>query len=293
MHLADEVVHLRQRLRRLVHDEVDARRRAPRARASVTSTAISTIRAARTSRPVISRSIQTRRSSALAGASGTGSRYRSQRHGDDDDGGMTSVRNVKSTVLSGPRVELRPLRSSDFGDWRDVRTRSRDWLEPWEPLAEPGQPRSRHRPRGVPRPLRRLGAPTALRHRVRVRLLPPRRLVHRRGEPRERPARAVPVGVRRLLDRRHARGAAATSPKASRSSCDTGSRSLACTASRRRSSHGTPPAGASRDKLGLRDEGLAERFLQIRGVWEDHVRYAITSEEWDVRRDEITRRFLT
>jgi len=46
-------------------------------------------------------------------------------------------------------------------------------------------------------------------------------------------------------------------------------------------------------KLGLRDEGVAERFLQIRGVWEDHVRYAITSEEWDVRRDEITRRFLT
>jgi ribosomal-protein-alanine N-acetyltransferase len=38
---------------------------------------------------------------------------------------------------------------------------------------------------------------------------------------------------------------------------------------------------------------VAERFLQIRGVWEDHVRYAITSEEWDVRRDEITRRFLT
>ena len=46
-------------------------------------------------------------------------------------------------------------------------------------------------------------------------------------------------------------------------------------------------------KLGLRDEGVAERFLQIRGVWEDHVRYAITSEEWHVRRDEITRRFLT
>jgi [ribosomal protein S5]-alanine N-acetyltransferase len=53
---------------------------------------------------------------------------------------MTSVRNVKSTVLSGPRVELRPLRGSDFDDWRDVRTRSREWLEPWEPLAEPGSP---------------------------------------------------------------------------------------------------------------------------------------------------------
>ena len=37
-------------------------------------------------------------------------------------------------------------------------------------------------------------------------------------------------------------------------------------------------------KLGLRDEGTATRFLQIQGVWEDHVRYAITREEWDERR---------
>ncbi len=41
------------------------------------------------------------------------------------------------------------------------------------------------------------------------------------------------------------------------------------------------------EKLGMRDEGTSERFLQIRGVWEDHVRYAITSEEWAVRKDEI------
>jgi len=32
---------------------------------------------------------------------------------------------------------------------------------------------------------------------------------------------------------------------------------------------------------------VAERYLEINGVWEDHVRYAITSEEWAVRRDEI------
>ena len=37
------------------------------------------------------------------------------------------------------------------------------------------------------------------------------------------------------------------------------------------------------DKLGMRQEGISERFLQIRGVWEDHVRYAITAEEWAVR----------
>ena len=40
-------------------------------------------------------------------------------------------------------------------------------------------------------------------------------------------------------------------------------------------------------KLGLRDEGTAARFLQIQGVWEDHVRYAITREEWDERRAEF------
>ena len=35
------------------------------------------------------------------------------------------------------------------------------------------------------------------------------------------------------------------------------------------------------EKLGIRDEGVAQRYLEINGVWEDHVRYAITVEEWD------------
>ncbi len=47
------------------------------------------------------------------------------------------------------------------------------------------------------------------------------------------------------------------------------------------------------DKLGLRDEGVARRLLQIRGVYEDHVRYAITAEEWGERREELTAKFLT
>ena len=41
------------------------------------------------------------------------------------------------------------------------------------------------------------------------------------------------------------------------------------------------------EKLGIRPEGVAERYLEINGVWEDHIRYAITSEEWDLRRDEL------
>ena len=34
------------------------------------------------------------------------------------------------------------------------------------------------------------------------------------------------------------------------------------------------------EKLRFRNEGIAERYLEINGTWEDHVRYAITSEEW-------------
>lgn len=41
------------------------------------------------------------------------------------------------------------------------------------------------------------------------------------------------------------------------------------------------------EKLEIREEGLAERFLEINGVWEDHVRYGITIEEWHHRRDQL------
>ena len=44
-----------------------------------------------------------------------------------------------------------------------------------------------------------------------------------------------------------------------------------------------PRNAASRrvvEKLGLRFEGIAERYLEIDGAWEDHAHYAITAEEW-------------
>jgi len=46
------------------------------------------------------------------------------------------------------------------------------------------------------------------------------------------------------------------------------------------------------EKLELRPEGVALRYLQIDGVWEDHTRYAITAEEWVVRRDELASAWL-
>jgi len=41
------------------------------------------------------------------------------------------------------------------------------------------------------------------------------------------------------------------------------------------------------EKLALREEGTALRYLEINGVWEDHVRYAITAEDWAERSTEL------
>jgi len=46
------------------------------------------------------------------------------------------------------------------------------------------------------------------------------------------------------------------------------------------------------EKLALREEGISQGYLQIRGTWEDHVRYAMTVEEWAVRCQELSRQFL-
>lgn len=45
-------------------------------------------------------------------------------------------------------------------------------------------------------------------------------------------------------------------------------------------------------KLAIREEGTALRFLEINGVWEDHVRYGITAEEWQERADDFADEWL-
>jgi ribosomal-protein-alanine N-acetyltransferase len=47
------------------------------------------------------------------------------------------------------------------------------------------------------------------------------------------------------------------------------------------------------EKLAMREEGVAQRFLEINGVWEDHVRYGLTVEEWETRRSELALDWLT
>jgi ribosomal-protein-alanine N-acetyltransferase len=46
------------------------------------------------------------------------------------------------------------------------------------------------------------------------------------------------------------------------------------------------------EKVGFRSEGVALRYLEINGVWEDHVRYAITAEEWNERSEELLQTWI-
>jgi ribosomal-protein-alanine N-acetyltransferase len=46
------------------------------------------------------------------------------------------------------------------------------------------------------------------------------------------------------------------------------------------------------EKLAIRDEGIAQRYLEINGEWEDHIRYGMTVEEWHERGSELINTWL-
>ncbi len=193
--------------------------------------------------------------------------------------------------LTGPRVELRGLRADDWEQWRAVRTRSRHWLERWEPRAEAGSP-----------------DPVANREAFAARCGSWERqrafdsaygfgIFLRRGElvgevslgtVLRGPFQSAYVGY--WVDEAHAgRGYV---PEAVVLALRFAFEELGL---HRVEAVIVPRNDRSRrvaDKLGLRAEGIAERFLQIQGVWEDHLRYAITADEWAVRRPELERTFL-
>ena len=197
----------------------------------------------------------------------------------------------RGDVLHGARVDLRPLKASDWEAWRDVRVRSRDWLEPWEPLGEPGAPDPALDADAFKA---RCGAWERQRHFDAAYgfgiFLRKDRFIGEvsLGSIQRGPFQSANVGywidepcaghgympeavavvLRFAFDQLGLhRVEAAIVPRNARS------RRVA-------------------EKLGMRDEGTSERFLQIRGVWEDHVRYAITAEEWAARKDELVGAFL-
>ena len=195
------------------------------------------------------------------------------------------------TRLIGRRVVLRPLDARDFEAWRTVRRHNIDWLTRWEPKRIPGQAdviesrdafaarcsaRAREWQLGTGYGFGVFTAGGELIGEMNLSSV-------QRG-----PFQNAYVGY--WIDERHA-GQGFT-PEALVVAVryafeDLGLHRLQIAI--------IPRNGASRrvvEKLRLREEGVALRYLEINGVWEDHVRYAITAEEWDARRDELVRAWI-
>ena len=185
------------------------------------------------------------------------------------------------------RIELRPLRLRDATAWREVRTRNARWLRPWEatlPLAEHDAPttygamvrrlRAEAREgRSLPFALTVDGAfagPVTIGGIARGSLLSAYigYWIDQNRAGHGYVAEAVAVLIKFAFDELHLH------------------RLEVCIIPRNSNSLRVV------EKLGLRNEGLAERFLEINGVWEDHYRFAVTVEEWLSRRSELTAAWL-
>ena len=190
-------------------------------------------------------------------------------------------------LLHGRRVLLRPLTLHDFDEWREVRRRCDEWLTKWEPMRIPGQPdtvedrqafsaRCSVRMREI-----QLGSGYGFGIFVDGRFGGEINLnsIHRGAH------QSAYVGY--WID--EALAGQGYMPEALVAVLRFAFEELAL---HRVQVSIIPRNTSSRrvvEKLELRDEGLAERYLEINGVWEDHIRFAITAEEWDDRRDKLIR----
>jgi len=187
--------------------------------------------------------------------------------------------------LYGRRVVLRPLTPSDFRTWSEVRRRNEDWLVPWEPQrhpghADPSRDRSAFSARCTARDRDRaadssyalglfvgdrFGGEVNLNNIVRGAMQSGTigYWIDRELAGNAYVAEAVAVVTRFAFEQLHLH------------------RLEICIVPRNTNSRRVM------EKLDYRCEGLAERFLEIAGVWEDHLRYAITVEEFASRRDQL------
>lgn len=188
-------------------------------------------------------------------------------------------------TLIGRRVLLRPLVTNDFDQWREVRRRCADWLTKWEPAQIFGTPdvvedRQAFAARcGVRAREVQMGSGYGFGVFVDGYLAGEVNInsVHRG------PFQSAYLGY--WIDERHA-GHGYT-PEAVVLVLRFAFEQMML---HRVQISIIPRNHASRrvvEKLGLRNEGTALRYLEINGVWEDHVRYAMTSEDWAERREEI------
>jgi ribosomal-protein-alanine N-acetyltransferase len=194
------------------------------------------------------------------------------------------------TELVGRRVLLRPLGSSDFEQWREVRRRGGEWLTRWEPRPGPGQPNMVEDARafaarcGARDRERQMGTGYGFGVFVNGRFAGEVNLNNvQRGA-----FQNAYVGY--WIDR--ALAGEGYTPEAVVTTFRFGFED----AGLHRLQVAVVPRNISSrrvaEKLRLRDEGTAVRYLEINGRWEDHVRYAITAEEWAERRDDYVREWL-
>lgn len=192
--------------------------------------------------------------------------------------------------LRGRRVLLRPLSTSDFAEWQAVRRRCRDWLTPWEPVATAGAPDVVEDPKafaarcGARERERQLGTGYAFGIFVDDHFAGEMNLsAVSRGA-----MQSCTVGY--WIDQ--TRAGQGYVPEALVAALRFAFEDLGL----HRVEIGIIPRNqASRrvvEKLDIREEGMAVRFLQINGVWEDHIRYGITVEEWEERGDALAKEWL-
>ncbi len=195
------------------------------------------------------------------------------------------------TTLIGRRVLLRPLTVDDFDEWRDVRARNAEWLRKWEPQQLSGQldstsDRSAFAMRCSARQReRQLGTGYGFGLFVEANFAGEINISSvQRG-----PFQSCYVGY--WIDEAHA--GHGYMPEAVILVVRLAFEDLHL---HRVQISIIPRNEASLrvvEKLGWRDEGIAERYLEIHGVWEDHVRYAMTSEEWKDQGDRLVDDWIT
>jgi len=190
-----------------------------------------------------------------------------------------------SRPLLGRRLVLRPLVVEDYALWREVRTVNEGWLTKWEPQRIAGQPdvvqsRQAFSSRCAARQReRQLGTGYGFGVFVNGALAGEMNVSSiQRG-----PFQNAYVGYwidERLAGQEYTPEALVVAMRFSFEELRLHRLQIAIIPRNR-------PSRRVVEKLGIRLEGMAERYLEINGHWEDHMRYAITTEEWQERIDEL------
>lgn len=198
---------------------------------------------------------------------------------------MALLRTSIPLELFGRRLVLRPLEANDFDQWTEVRVRAASWLRKWEPSipaghADPSVDRRAFASRCAARDReRQLGTGYGFGMFSQGQLVGEINISSiQRG-----PFQSCYVGY--WVDERAA-GQSFT-PEACVVVMRFAFEELGLHRVQVAIIPRNAPSRRVMAKLGIREEGVATRYLEINGVWEDHVRHAITAEEWAERGSEL------